>query len=284
MHANDARPALSTPTEDSLEGDLRVDAQALRTALASVLASPLFARSPCMRRLLEFLVDAAVAGEAARLSEYRIGLEALGKNPRTYSPNEDPSVRVQVGRLRERLGRYYQNAGKNDPLRLEIPSGHYVPQLQRNRAAVPATAAAQTQQALLVSALQELAGGGEALQFAQGLREELVHRLFRELRGMTIVSPEPGMAPAVAPQALPATYRLEGSVRHVQGVARATLRLIEQRTDRLLWCDRFDHRDVGMLQAQEALSAAICAGLQRDVFASAAAPGGAACCGFSDNG
>lgn len=280
MHANDARPALSTPTEDSLDGDLRVDAQALRAALASVLASPLFARSPCMRRLLEFLVDAAVAGEAARLSEYRIGLEALGKNPRTYSPNEDPSVRVQVGRLRERLGRYYQDAGKTDPLRLEIPSGHYVPQLRRNRAAAPAAADGFTQRALLVSALQELAGGSEAAQFAQGLREELVHRLFRELRGMTIVSPEPG----TAPQALPATYRLEGSVRHVQGVARATLRLIEQRTDRLLWCDRFDHRDIGMLQAQEALSAAICAGLQRDVFATAAAPGGEARCGFSDNG
>ncbi|AJC46687.1 hypothetical protein [Xanthomonas sacchari] len=243
-------------------------AEAVRAALAGVLASPPFARSPCMRRLLRYLVEASLDGQHARPSEYRIGLEALGKNPRTYSPQEDPSVRVQVGRLRERLGRYYAGAGAADPLRLEIPCGSYTvlvhrPQTQR-------TAVGAAQRTLLVSVLQALADASGAAGFALGLREELMHRLHRELDGLAIVSPcvaTDTALPAARTSTPAPAYRLEGSVRQVQGIARATLRLVDRHSERVLWCERFDQPDEGVLQTQEALSAAICAGLRRDVFA-----------------
>ncbi|WOS41156.1 hypothetical protein [Xanthomonas rydalmerensis] len=243
-------------------------AEAVRAALAGVLASPPFARSPCMRRLLRYLVEASLDGQDARPSEYRIGLEALGKNPRTYSPQEDPSVRVQVGRLRERLGRYYADAGAADPLRFEIPNGSYTALIHRSQ--TQRTAAGAAHRTLLVSALQALAEGRGAVRFALGLREELMHRLHRELGGLAIVSPcvASGAAlPSACTSAAASAYRLEGSVRQVQGIARATLRLVDPHSECVLWCERFDQPDEGVLQTQEALSTAICARLRHDVFA-----------------
>ncbi|MET0550878.1 MAG: hypothetical protein ABW002_16575 [Xanthomonas sp.] len=243
-------------------------ADAVRAALAGVLASPPFARSPCMRRLLRYLVEASLDGQDARPSEYRIGLEALGKNPRTYSPQEDPSVRVQVGRLRERLSRYYAGDGAADPLRIEIPCGSYTVLIHHPPSQHRAAGAAQ--RTLRVSALQALADGLGAVRFALGLREELMHRLHRELDGLALVSPcaTSGTAlPSAHPSAVASAYRLEGSVRQVQGIARATLRLVDPQSECVLWCERFDQPDEDVLQTQEALSTAICARLRHDMFA-----------------
>ena len=39
----------------------------------------------------------------------------------------DPIVRIQAGRLRRSLERYYLLSGKGDPVRIELPKGTYVP-------------------------------------------------------------------------------------------------------------------------------------------------------------
>src|SRR5262249_51171699 len=39
----------------------------------------------------------------------------------------DPIVRIQAGRLRRSLERYYLLSGKQDPVRIELPRGTYVP-------------------------------------------------------------------------------------------------------------------------------------------------------------
>ena len=39
----------------------------------------------------------------------------------------DPIVRIQAGRLRRSLERYYLLSGKDDPVRIELPKGTYVP-------------------------------------------------------------------------------------------------------------------------------------------------------------
>lgn len=92
--------------------------------LERILKSDTFHSSAVLRRLLKFLADKAVAGEADELKEYSIGVDAFGK-PSTYDPRSDAIVRLQVGRLRQKLGEYYRTEGKDDTLLFELPKGRF---------------------------------------------------------------------------------------------------------------------------------------------------------------
>ncbi len=96
----------------------------VRRQVDHVLASAAFRSSTSLRRLLEYLTDRTLNGEANDLKEYRIGVEALGKHE-SYDPRVDPSVRVQVGRLRSRLAEYYQDEGASDPIWISVPKGGF---------------------------------------------------------------------------------------------------------------------------------------------------------------
>ena len=50
----------------------------------------------------------------------------LGRDA-TFDPQNDPVVRMEAGKLRRRLERYYLGAGRGDPVRIEIPKGGYAP-------------------------------------------------------------------------------------------------------------------------------------------------------------
>ena len=89
-----------------------------------ILKSDTFRSAAVLRRLLKFLADKAIAGEADELKEYSIGVDAFGK-PSTYDPRSDAIVRLQVGRLRQKLGEYYRTEGKDDALVFELPKGHF---------------------------------------------------------------------------------------------------------------------------------------------------------------
>ena len=47
---------------------------------------------------------------------------------------EDPVVRIEAGRLRRVIERYYLVAGQRDPIRIDIPKGGYVPTFTWNDA------------------------------------------------------------------------------------------------------------------------------------------------------
>ena len=89
-----------------------------------VLNSATFRNAEVLRRLLRFLADKAIAGEADQLKEYTIGIDVLGK-PESYDPRQDSVVRIQVRRLRQKLAEYYQDEGKNDSIVLDVPKGHF---------------------------------------------------------------------------------------------------------------------------------------------------------------
>jgi tetratricopeptide (TPR) repeat protein len=102
-------------------------------ALRRVFADPAFARSPQLRRLLDYLVQHALDGDQS-LKEYTIAVDALGR-PTSFDPEHDASVRVQAGRLRRALNRYYAANGRDDPVRIVLPFGSYVTGCERQRPA-----------------------------------------------------------------------------------------------------------------------------------------------------
>jgi hypothetical protein len=79
-----------------------------------------FRKAPVLQELLLFLVK----NHDSDLSEYAIGIDALGRKA-DFDPKIDATVRVQVGRLRQRLKDYYDDEGKFDPVRLVVPRGSY---------------------------------------------------------------------------------------------------------------------------------------------------------------
>jgi hypothetical protein len=90
-----------------------------------ILQSHTFRNSEVLRRLLRFLGEKSISGEADRLKEYTIGIDALGK-PSSYDPRQDSGVRIQVGRLRQKLAEYYRLEGKDDPLVIDLPKGRFI--------------------------------------------------------------------------------------------------------------------------------------------------------------
>jgi hypothetical protein len=109
-----------------MSGDKGISADEVRAELEIVLASPTLARSLRLRRLLTYLCDKTLAGEADQIKEYALGVDVMDR-PASFDPIEDAIARVEVHRLRKRLQDYYQREGAADKLRIVVPHGQYVP-------------------------------------------------------------------------------------------------------------------------------------------------------------
>lgn len=103
----------------------------IRAALARLIASPGFSKSPQLAHFLRFIVDETLDGRGDRIKAYTIATDALGRDA-DFDPQSDPIVRVEAGRLRHTLAHYYANGGSNDPVVIELPRGRYVPVFRPN--------------------------------------------------------------------------------------------------------------------------------------------------------
>ncbi len=94
--------------------------------LKRMLASPDFHATPQQVALLSYLVDQTLADKALEIKESTIAAEVFGRES-GFDPNIDPIVGIETDILRRVLARYYRSAGKEDPVRIDIPLGTYVP-------------------------------------------------------------------------------------------------------------------------------------------------------------
>ncbi|NWH08898.1 MAG: hypothetical protein HXY22_09705 [Alphaproteobacteria bacterium] len=115
----------------------------MRAQLARVLASKDFSGSPRLSRFLTFVVEEKLAGREAELKGYTIALAVFERGP-DFDPATDPIVRVEGTRLRRALTQYYLTGGVNDPIRIDLPRGGYVPVFTL-REVEPVTAPAEPQ-------------------------------------------------------------------------------------------------------------------------------------------
>jgi hypothetical protein len=92
----------------------------------AVLASSGFERAEQLRSFLRYICEMELSGHGAELSEYVIGVEALGKPP-GYSTGDDSSVRRRAHDLRQRLDEVYVGELASARVRIELPKGRYAP-------------------------------------------------------------------------------------------------------------------------------------------------------------
>src|SRR5437763_5020230 len=93
-------------------------AQEKRAALDAVLASRSFERSEQLKRFLRYICELEIAGRGEEVTEYSIGVEALGR-PQDFSPNDDSCVRNRAFALRKRLEEFYEQESPEAALRIE---------------------------------------------------------------------------------------------------------------------------------------------------------------------
>ena len=211
-----------------------------------------------MSRLITYLIEAELMGDTARLCEYAVGIDVFDRDARCYSTCEDPIVRVQMGRLRERLANYYAQTGAASSYRFSVPLGSYRPVIERMS---PRPEAQNGALLLSVVPLVNCNPGQEAAAFAQGLNEEFAYRLFRTF-ARRIVPNHFAQSQASTGNAANITHVLEGSVRIAASGARVSVRVIEVAAGCVCWSEQFDRDGPCDLAAQEALSGTACSALR----------------------
>ncbi|HTV53467.1 MAG TPA: hypothetical protein VMI06_00970, partial [Terriglobia bacterium] len=94
-----------------------------------IVQSPTFGRSERLSTLLTYICDMALKGREAEINEQKIGRDVFGRS-QDYDSAVDGIVRSQASRLRQRLEMYFEQEGSNEPVRIVIPRGGYVPVFQ----------------------------------------------------------------------------------------------------------------------------------------------------------
>lgn len=111
--------------------DNRLSDAEIIAALARVTSSARFRDSPQIVAFLNYVVDRSLAGKGDQIKGYTIAVEALGRDA-SFDPNTQSIVRTEAARLRQELARYYADGGRDDPVRIELPRGRYVPVFRRH--------------------------------------------------------------------------------------------------------------------------------------------------------
>lgn len=100
--------------------------QEIREQLNSILQNQEFQASERLVDFLRFVVEETLAGRADQINQHTVGIKGLGYAA-NFDPQSNPAVRMQASRLRRALDQYYYTQGFEDPIRIKIPKGSYVP-------------------------------------------------------------------------------------------------------------------------------------------------------------
>jgi adenylate cyclase len=230
---------------------LSLSKAAVRQQLRKILASPEFQRSPMMRDFLHFIVEKTLAGQAQEIKGYTVATQVLGRQA-DFDPGKDPIVRILAGRLRRALERYYLTKGRQDPVRIDIPKGAYVPTFQENLGEKPSgpadpVLALPSGPAVAVMPLLNLTGDQEQEFFADGLAEELTSELarYQDLRVIAFQSTlrwkEQEHDVRKVGQDLRVRFLVEGSVRKAARTIKIAIYLIDTLDGQRLWGEQYCH-------------------------------------------
>ena len=98
----------------------------IRAQVERILGAPALQANERRTAFFRYVVDETLAGRAESLKGHNIAIDALGRDE-AFDSQTDPVVRLEARRLRHDLDHYFLNAGHNDPIRIDIPKGGYVP-------------------------------------------------------------------------------------------------------------------------------------------------------------
>lgn len=218
----------------------------MRREIEQILSNGDFDASRRSRDFLRFIVDEALAGRGDDLTQASIATRVFGRRD-DFDPVVDPIVRIQAGRLRRSLERYYLLSGKHDPVRIQLPRGTYVPAFRAHAESEaantdhpepPAAPAVVSDEwpSILVYPF-ELAGGNGHEEPAARLNDELSLELGRH-RYVRVLLPDE-LARLDPSRRERARFSLGGRIRANGGDLRVTAHLVDRETGEQVWGDEY---------------------------------------------
>ena len=251
MYDSAVTTAIEEVTTTTLNG---VPAVEIKSELDRILRSRAFIQSHRIRRFLQFVVEESLLGQPHRLKEYLIGLEVFDRRE-AFDPRVDSIVRVEARRLRNKLEEYYRTEGHEDPVRVLLRKGSYVPIFEyRHAGSFAATPSQRRTVEVGPFILVQPPEGVESI--ADEIQRRLAHVLIKEGCFQVIVKPrsnmttEPGhddhpgeangngySSPASKPD-----YAVEGSIEFQPGGFHLILQLVQPADGSYIWSEATDGR------------------------------------------
>ncbi len=216
--------------------------RAVRAQLTRILSNDSFDTSVRSREFLRFVVERTLLGQPESISQKAIATEVFGRDGR-FDPSTDPIVRIQAGRLRRSLERYYLKVGNGDPVFIEIPKGTYVPEFRERREKAPQAAKPETVTLsappspgwpiVVIAPFRNLTGRDDQQYFAHGMTSELCLELSR-YQDIAVV-PVPDESTEVAD----ARFLITGELRRDESALTVSVGLTDLSMGALVWGERF---------------------------------------------
>jgi TolB-like protein len=101
-----------------------VDGVEAAQELERILGSSTFSKAQRSQRFLRYLVEAALSANPTAVKEYTVAIDVFDRGVE-YDPAVDATVRVEAGRLRNRLREYYAQESSVGNMVIVIPKGRY---------------------------------------------------------------------------------------------------------------------------------------------------------------
>jgi len=171
-----------------------VTRETLAAELDRICESVAFRHSHQHQQFLRHLIDCKLAGRLSALREIALAIDFFRRPASTYDPKVDAVVRVEAGRLRQRLDRYYHGEGAGAPFEISLAKGSYLPMFRLRAAAATAAGALPC---VAVLPLQAATVEQADVQWAAALAEEILQTLSR-LPHVRVLRPESSVAADVA--------------------------------------------------------------------------------------
>jgi hypothetical protein len=129
--AEDAGPRFSDSVSVLIDGAPVLDRDELLRGQEWQLAwrvatSKRLCKSELLPKFLLYVCEQHLAGNSHEITEQRIGTQIFNRDT-DYNPGEDNIVRSYARLLRKRLDEYFEGEGRDEPMRIVIPRGGYVP-------------------------------------------------------------------------------------------------------------------------------------------------------------
>lgn len=115
---------MATLTVDNWVPQSDADKETVQRQLERLFSHSTFKSSRRCPAFLQYIVENQLKGETQHLKERIIGAEVFGREP-DYDTSSDPVVRTTASEVRKRIAQYYQEAGHEGELRIELPLGSY---------------------------------------------------------------------------------------------------------------------------------------------------------------
>jgi len=130
------RGGLTDKSDKNLQSDPRW------ALIQRITESQHFRNSARLCQFLSYVAECAISEQPEAATEQQIGIRIFGRSA-GYNSSEDSIVRTHARLLRQKLAAYFADEGRDEPLLVDVPKGHYLPEFTPRTSAEPAAAAAE---------------------------------------------------------------------------------------------------------------------------------------------